>query len=204
LQRIFDEKDRIIRNIVRRRYPIRHFELRKIVVTDKRIMSAGAFERRIKNLIKMNALQYVLVGSMKFYSFDHSFPPEAGKLILMKEGLNSSDMNIVKMKKLFPKLPLNEKAEFAARCVLSAWANIFDILKYHADHNPKVITKLRLLTQYQQKLREIDDIIGKDKDRNILELFVDARCRPNPNQLSDGEFDTFLEMRYLASKLPNS
>ena len=161
-------------------------------------MSEGAFERRIKNLIKSKNLPYVLVGGIKFFSFNQSFPPEAGKLAIMKEGLKSADMNIARMKNLFPKLPLNEKAEFATSCVLSVYANLFDIIKYHADHNPKSVN-LRLQVQYQQKLREIYDIIRKDPDHEIIEFFVDARCRPNPNQLTEGEFDNFLDMRYFAS-----
>jgi hypothetical protein len=167
-------------------------------------MSAGAFERRTKNLTKTDALKYVLVGRMKFYSFDHSFPPEAAKLIIMKGGITVADSNIAKMKKLFPKLPLDEKAEFATACVLSVWANIFDVLKYHVDHNPKAITKLRLLVQYQQKLLEMYDIIREDPEHELLEFFVDAKCRPNPNELSEGVFSHFLDMRYLASKFFNS
>lgn len=194
-----DDKDRIIRNTVRKYQPIRHFELRKIVVKDKEIMSAGTFERRIKNLIKRKALPYVLVDKVKFYSFNLTVPQEAQKSLLMKTGLQSADINIAKMKKLFPKLPLDEKAEFATSCILSVLANIFDILKHHVDKNPKVVVKWRLLVKYQEKLREMYDIIRDDADRDIVEFFVDARCRPNPNQLEAGEFSKYLEMRYLGS-----
>lgn len=199
-----DDKDRIIRNIARKYQPIRHFELRKIIVKDKEIMSAGTFERRTKNMIKRNALPYIIVDKMKFYSFNLSIPQDAQKSLLMKTGLQSADINIAKMKKLFPKLLLDEKAEFATSCILSVLANIFDILKHHVDKNPKVVVKWRLLVQYQQKLREIYDIIRADADRDIVEFFVDARCRPNPNQLEEGEFGRYLETRYLGSIWKNS
>jgi len=167
-------------------------------------MSAGAFERRARYLIKTKVLKYVLVDKLKFYSFDQSVPVEASKLLLMKTGLRVADENIARMKNLFQKMPLNDKAEFATSCVLSVWANIFDVIKYHVDHNPKVITKLRLQVQYQQKLKEIYDIVRSDPDHEILEFFIDAKCRPHPNQLREGEFDDFLDMRHFGSVLDKS
>lgn len=201
MQLALDEKDKIILKTIHKNQPIRHFELRKIIVKDMDLMAGGTFERRIKNLIKTNALRYVIVEKMKFYSFNYSVPIEARKLLMMKTGIKSADENITRMKKLIHKLPLNEKAELAASCVLSVLANIFDVLKYNVDHNPKVITKWRLLVQYQQKLREMYDIIREDPDHEIIEFFVDAKCRPNLNELSDDEFDRFLDMRYISSKI---
>lgn len=194
MQSAFDEKDRIILDTVRKRQPIRHFELRKIIVKDKGIMSAGTFERRVKNLIKMNALPYALVDKMKFYTFDFTIPPEAHNVLMMKYGLQSADINIAKMKEILTTLTLDEKAEFATSCILSVLGNIFDVMKHNLDHNPKTIGKWRLLIKYQQKLREMYDVIRADKDHEVLEKFVDARCRPNPNQLEKGEFNKYVKM----------
>lgn len=136
----------------------------------------------------------MLVGEMKFYTFDYVIPSEVHNVMIMKHGLQSADMNIAKMKKILSTLPLDEKAEFATSCILSVLANIFDVIKHNIDHNPKTIGKWRLLIKYQHKLREMYDVIRADKDHEILERFVDVRCRPNPNQLEKGEFDTYRKM----------
>lgn len=198
-----DQKDKIILDTVRKHRHLRHIELKRIIVDEMGLMASGTFERHIKYLIKIKALPYVLVDKIKFYSFDMSTPPEATKLLLMKTGLQCADENIAKLRKLLPKLPFNEKTELATSCLMSVWGNVFDILRYQVDRKSKAIP-LRLLVPYLQKLREIHDIVRKDPDGEDIEFFMDARCRPNPNELKEGEFDNFLEMRYLSLILDKS